>query len=672
MVLKRGQAVVSAYSAEWDGYLVIPASDEYRFLVFADGSAKLLVDGQVAADATMHTGGAGRILKYGLHSIHMAYVASRATKPGIVLFQSQGPHGVFAPIPRRYLLPALTDPSDIRMRRWTVAAGRWLPAIVLGWCAVTLAAVARSRRRAMAPQPICEWRVITLLVASAALFAVGAWWGLPAYASWAPDEISPADVHDAWRLRFSGGWATKYPPLHYAVLAAAFLPYYVTASFGLSPLSDMHIATSLTLVSRLISVIMGILTVWIVHTLTREHFGPRAGLFAALTVISALPFTYYSKTANLDVPYVFWLTLAFLYYARATAGRRPADFYRFALAGVASICTKDQAYGFFVLPAIYMVLCTRTAPARPGVPSPQVLMWMAALTLAAASLCMNLPFNLNGVIKHFRLITGPDSQSYKMYIFTAPGIVHMALDAVRELAGVMSWPLFVVATAGVVGSLRRRQPVLVLLLLAALSYYLSFLSVVLYQYDRFFLGVVVVLAPAAGCWLARFTRQGSCYRALRLLTVCFVFAYALSRCVGLDSLMLRDSRYAAEQRLRREVRPNDLVGAIGQRVYLTRPEIVPWTLTRATPEDLEQVKPDLLVVNVGYGLRASRGYNDELVRNLLPSSGIYSLVAEYRSKVPFPLSLEPRYSRAEEDEFSNLSKINPVVRLYARQRSFGR
>src|SRR5437762_11697 len=83
--------------------------------------------------------------------------------------------------------------------------------------------LASTTRRGLGSGERCKWPVLTVLTAAAIVFTVGVWWGLPAYGSWAPDEISPAQVRDAWEHGFSDGWATKYPPLHYALLAVAFL-----------------------------------------------------------------------------------------------------------------------------------------------------------------------------------------------------------------------------------------------------------------------------------------------------------------------------------------------------------------------------------------------------------------------------------------------------------------
>ena len=101
---------------------------------------------------------------------------------------------------------------------------------------------------------------------------------------------------------------------------------------------------------------MGMGIVALTYAMARENFGHRAAVFAAAILTVAMPLTYYAKIVNLDVPYVFWLSVSLLFYLRMYRTGRARDFYLFALAGVAAICTKDQAYGFFVLPAAVMIV----------------------------------------------------------------------------------------------------------------------------------------------------------------------------------------------------------------------------------------------------------------------------------------------------------------------------
>src|SRR5258708_28016054 len=68
-------------------------------------------------------------------------------------------------------------------------------------------------------------RALWLVLAVAVV--LGAWglrWGLPSEFGWAPDEVLPADVDAAVAQRFAHGWHSKYPPLHFALLAVASAP----------------------------------------------------------------------------------------------------------------------------------------------------------------------------------------------------------------------------------------------------------------------------------------------------------------------------------------------------------------------------------------------------------------------------------------------------------------
>jgi hypothetical protein len=664
-LLRQIHRTLSPVRDRWDGYLVVPATDSYRFLVNSDGPAQLTVAGALVADQHMTTGGPLTVLNRGLHSIRLDYTPS-APVPRLLVLQSRGAMGAFSPVPALYLVPRIVGGREVRLRRFAVPAGRFAPAVVLAWAVIALLVLLRYRRR-RAPEPgRTDYAIVLVLVGAAILLAVGSWWGLPAYFSWAPDEVVPDEVLTAFDARFSHGWATKYPPAHYALLSAVSLPWFLAAHLGLLDLADLEVVSSLLLVGRLTSIVMMLAIVWLTYSMTLEHHGRRPAVFAALVIVSAMPFTYYGKVANLDVPYVFWLTCAFRYLARTGTTATPADFYGLALTGAAAIATKDQAYGFFVLPAVAIVVLAVRRPRHPGVPSLRVVAITAGLTAVALAVLMNVPFNARGVLLHMQLITGPNSENFRMYARTLPGSWKMLADGVWLMAGIMSWPLLLAAVAGaVLASVRRHVPS-TMLLLAGVSYVVTFLWLVLYQYDRFWLGVVVVVAPTAGWWIDTVTRRGSPARLLRLTLTVAVFAYAIARCAALDVLMLQDSRYAAERRLRAEAGPGEGVTAIGERPNLPRPEIVPWTGIRARTAEFEQQSRALLIENVGYGLRRGEGYDDALVRTRLPGDPRYTALGDFRSPVPFPLSLERRFSAVEEEESSNLTKINPLIRLYRR------
>src|SRR6185503_3930893 len=76
--------------------------------------------------------------------------------------------------------------------------------------------------------PFAKLRALRPLLAVLALsLGLGAWglgYGLPNIYSWAQDEIIPAEVLEALARRFAGGWHSRYPPLHYGLMGAAYAP----------------------------------------------------------------------------------------------------------------------------------------------------------------------------------------------------------------------------------------------------------------------------------------------------------------------------------------------------------------------------------------------------------------------------------------------------------------
>jgi hypothetical protein len=655
------------FDAEWQGYLLVPETRRYRLAVPADDTASLYLDGQLAATHEMPTGSRVLELSRGLHRLRLQYAEYGGQQAVDVAWATE--FGSFTRVPRVLFVPDIPSAQDVRLRRLVAAANPILP---WGWWAllwlgvswVVRQVMARFSDRANTGRDV--WGIRAILAVSAVLFAVGSSWGIPDL-TWAPDEISPADVLVAVDYRFANGWATKYPPLHYAALALCYIPFQAAAAFNLIDL-ESGAQSSLILAGRLLSVVMGAGIVALTFAMAREAFGGRAAMFAAATIAVAMPLTYYSKIVNLDVPYVFWLSVALLFYLRLYRTGLPRDFYLFTVAGVAAICTKDQAYGFFVLPAAVMILRSLAYGSRadrhPSVPSIGVLVRMIALTALAMAIGYNLPLNWSGFLEHVRLITGPDSEGFQAYPVSVSGYLRMAADAFVQLGHFMSWPLFAASVWAVAISISRDGRVRHLLV-PAVSYYVCFISVVMYHYDRFFLGIVVILALAAGWWLDRWTQPGVRARPLRLALVCAALAYALARSIALDALMIRDSRYAAERSVVSLVRPGDIAGAVGQ--YLPRASVIGWWLLRADREELESRRPRYLIVNVGFSLRGDAESPPVFYESLSSGTAGFKLIGQYRTAPMFPLSLERRFVQVTEDPFSNLTKINPLIEVYARR-----
>jgi hypothetical protein len=513
-------------------------------------------------------------------------------------------------------------------------------------------------------------KMLSLYIGPLILFVAGLSWGLPDYRGWAVDEITPDQVQDILDHRFSHGWATTYPPLHFGFLSLVSIPAYAAHAAGLTD-DTMQAYSQRFLIGRILSVGMALCIVAFVYRLTLDEFGDRAGRFAALVTVLVLPLSYYAKTANLDVPYLFWLTASWLFYARAVRTRSMRSGCLFAATAAAAIATKDQAYGFFVLPALQLAFSAFRHGNRERsttFPTRRAFYAMSAVFVVVLLALFNVPFNLAGVVEHVRVIVGPGSEPYRMYPSSLVGYVDLVRDSMWQLGSAMSWPMFGFGIYGLFVGIRNKSIVVRRLFVSAMSYYLTFIAIVMYHYDRFFIGICLVLAIAAGAWLDRWTRSGVPQRRLRLALAGIAIIHGAARVASLDALMLNDSRYYVERWLVPRVDPETQIAAEGNAIYLPRQSLLLWRKIEADPNALREMAPQFLVVNAELRTRLqSDSVANAFYRSLADGSAHYRLVLTHRTALRFsPLRWEPRFNGTLEDQFSNVTKVNPTIEVYER------
>ena len=505
----------------------------------------------------------------------------------------------------------------------------------------------------------------------AALYAWPLDWGLPSEYGWAPDEVTPAAVLEGLGQRFANGWHAKYPPFHHAVLAAAYAPWLRSA-----PEARRHHV--LFRAGRIVSLLMAAGTVVLVYLCGRELFDHLPALFAALVAGLSAPFTYYAKLANLDVPYLFWFSAALLAYLRLLRGHRRRHYVALAACAAAAIATKDQAYGLFVLTAPFVVWALHRHRQAAGAPRS---VWAtlgdrrlaaAALTAAGALIVLdNIWMNPGGFAAHVALIMGSASRDFRMFDRSAGGLAALAAATVRALVFTLGMPAAATAAAGLVLAVARwrENRRLLATLVPGLSYWLGFVAVVLYLYDRFVLPIAIVLALFAGKALAEaLARRG--WALLPLAAAGVVVAASALRALSVDVLLARDSRYAVEQWLREHAPPPAVVAAVGPLEYLPRLDGLQWRRLGPSLDRLQRVDPDVVVVNADFARRAAEGGGDAALYAALAGGRAgyrLALAQPASSTLPF-LDLATFRSEDPARVHSNLDKVGPEILVYARER----
>ncbi len=417
-----------------------------------------------------------------------------------------------------------------------------------------------------------SWPIALILFSSFLLNVLPLWWGLPSILGWAHDELIPGEVRESYR------WPHKYPPFHRYLLAAIYYP--ILQQKGYLGLDPFELDTLLFFVGRSLSVLLATSTVYVVYRCGRELGGRLASYCAASVAALMPPFVYYAKTVNLEAPYVFWFALSVLFFLRILRRHRPRDYILFGALAALAICTKDQAYGLYLLSPIPMVLSLALA-AGGGASAYVAALFdrrMVAMGLTAVGLFVlihQIPWSPETFERHVKTMVGPASADYRIYPATLAGHWQMGLQSFKHVAFTMGVPFFLAALGGLALAVRRRHWKLLALGVFAISYYLTFISVIGYNYVRFFIPVCLLLALPAGGVLAELLRERGRASALRRALVGAALLYVFLRAASVDVWMIQDVRYDVERWL--EARTDEAALGIGVRRDLPRRvEILEW------------------------------------------------------------------------------------------------
>jgi hypothetical protein len=673
------------FSAAWSGALLVWRSGSYTFQLVSDDGSWLYIDGTRIIDNGGQHGAQPAsttvTLERGVHAVRLEYTQQGGRMALQWRWTADG--GTLVDVPALLLTPRRADfwsfAATVVLRRALVAL-EWL------WLALSVAVCLawgwqRVARYAPLLRPEGAWPALPLLITGSLLLnAVAVWWGLPG-GFWPPDELTPKDVAVALSRHFSHGWFERYPPFHFYVLTAAHAPVAAMEWAGLVHPGSVAGETMRALLGRFVSLAAGAGTLGLLFASSRRLFGARVALLATALFALVAPFVYYAKTANLDVPYLFWFALAFWFLLRVLDRPRLVDVAGYGCAATLSICTKDQAYGLFALPSLLILWrLWREHRARDHSASlvralfdPRLLAGAAA-AVGLFAVCHNLLFNWSGFVAHVAIIMGGASQGYRMFPSTIAGQLALFALTARIVTTALGWPLLVCTLAGALlawlAPATRRAALIVSL--PTVSYYLTFVAIVGYNYDRFLLPAFYLFAMFGGVALDRWL-QWSLPRPLRLAGVTVVFAYSLLYAATVDVLMLEDSRYTVEDYFDAHARETDRIGYVFPSLY--NPRVDRWPNAEVTSlEQLLWERPRWFVLNVEYGrTEPSDSTLGQVVSGVRSGVIGYRPVFETRTPNPFPwLPLPHRDLTGPRDDgptevTSSLRHINPLFVVYERR-----
>jgi hypothetical protein len=444
-------------------------------------------------------------------------------------------------------------------------------------------------------------RATLLLVVGFGLFwLAGIAWGVPD--GFAPNRVTPWGHDDNTPLgpliEMHGLFVQRpehrflaYPLMQHMLLAVCYAPYlawlwlsgqfvHPTSVYPYGFAQPWHAIPTLTAIARCVAVAMGVGTLLAARDVGRTLWSARAGFWCALFAALSYPMFYYTRTGNLDGPYMFWASLGLCAYARILRGgwSVPRGLALGAFAALAA-GTKDQAANIFVL--LPLALLPRHARTRP-------FAWRPLLaTLGAGAgvyvVASALVFDPLRWWQHVQYVLGIGELGTYLpnHPNTAAGYADLARETLGYLDDGIGIPLWALALASLGRDLARDRG-RAAFALAALSTLLSFVLPTRYVLVRYLEPAFFVAACFAGGlvveWLAR---SGIVSCALAAAATALAIAVPGWRGIELTHAMLRDSRVSTAAWLRDHACAGDRVGFFGPNQTLPR------------------IGPDLSLVSVG-------------------------------------------------------------------------
>ncbi len=357
---------------------------------------------------------------------------------------------------------------------------------------------------------------VTPLLAVAGVLALAAALRLYAFTWGLPDDTHMFSYHpdEFHSLRGALSLATgdlnphffNYGSLYLYLVAIACMigSPGIFASLSTAAIGGPEIPAALrafTFDARVVTVILGIATVYVVYLTARHVWGHRAGLLAS-SALAIMPLhVVHSHYATVDVPGAFFVALTLYFSVRLLDEPTRRNLIWAGIAAGLAASVKYSGGLVIVAPLLAWYLTLRKADDN------QRVAWREALTIAgcaAAAFALTSPYTFLDWGNAWRDI------SFEMaHMRTGDDLAAMAADPngwwfhLKQLNLALTWPLLAVAIwSGAAGILQRRRSVITLVVFAALAFIVIGSAQVRYaRYEMVLLPVVAVLIG----WVAQRT-----------------------------------------------------------------------------------------------------------------------------------------------------------------------
>ena len=411
--------------------------------------------------------------------------------------------------------------------------------------------------------------LVCVLALALALRLWGIGWGLPSathYFSYHPDESVVLETSSLTMNVFAGRLLPHFYNYGSLQLYLVCFANTLAALFGAVDIVPKNFVewypqwAKMYLTGRLLTVGMGVGTVWATYALGARLWGRRAGLAAALILAVTPLHVQHSHFLTVDVPATLWVMLSLLWSVRlATGDPKPlrAALWAGVFAGLAAATKYNMALA--VLPLLTACVMEPTPP-RPSSSPPEtgrgggkgrrlILhsspsrfgrvgvragVGFFASVLAFLAGCPGVLLERGDFLRDFRAeavhVQNRDDPTFRN---TGSGFVY---HLTHNLDAGLGLPLLLLTLAAVGYSLYRRQRGDGLLAAFALPYYVL-ISLAAVRYARYTLPLLPILALWAGRMLADGSRLAGSFSGLAAAVGTVVSLAALVGSASLSGIM---------------------------------------------------------------------------------------------------------------------------------------
>jgi len=655
------------FGVQWTGWVFVPQSGRHAYDLWVDDGAEVWFGDRLVVEVKgppgLYRPSGFADIERGVYPVEIRYRQFLGEQR--FSFRWAAPDARESLAMPLFFQPSASPPAMAIVSRLPLA-------VALAWCAWIVLALAiafvRFARISSGLAALLTMPRVLALALPLLLMAVGITWGSYPLRQWQPDEVLPADIIYAVEMKLAGGWARVYPPGRFMLDALVMSPLLIAERAAWVTFTDAPVLAAFQLSMRALTLVMAMLTLVMIHAIGRQTIGARRALAAVFFAGTGQVMAYYGKSANADLPYVFWTTAAMLFFIRAAKHRRLSDYLKLAIATALAIGTKDQAFGYFVVPATALIACSWRDHSEAGVLTRAVRtlrdrrLWLSAIIAIVAGLTVyGVPWNYSGFLTHVGFVTGHNTQFFRMFDSGPAGQLQLLLFTLQLLPWTFGVVTLLLAVAGVAVALgqRRRFRCLWLVVFTAAGYYVTAIMPVGFVYDRFLLGWIVAFGLLASLGFDALLRASQRFGSMRMALAAACLTAAVVPAVLVDTDLVDGSRQRIERWLDARTVDDPLVVAVANPLYLPRLSSFRHHVLNMVEDDLASWKGDLIVLNLEWVHRVPfpDGYVESLLRQ-----GHYTEV--YHDVVPGRPWWSRPFTGVPPDGSTNLLKVSPSFSVW--------